>query len=259
MDAARQRREGQYRDGSNLDARLALHQRFSTNPGNWHRWVFEHLELRAGDRVLEVGAGLGTLWLENADRAPAIRLVLSDGSPGMAAETRAKLPGAWEVVDVEAIPHPDASFDAVLANHMLYYPERLDVAIAELHRVLRPGGTLYATTNGTTHLQELLTIATECIPGYTGFSHLQRFGLDNGAEMIKAQFGNAGVERYDDGLVVTEVEPLVAYLASMRPDPTLDMGPIRQRVQEEFERGNGVVSITKDAGLITAKPTSAAR
>jgi cyclopropane fatty-acyl-phospholipid synthase-like methyltransferase len=64
-------RDGQYRDSRNLSARINLHERFSTNPLRWHRWVFEHLRLPESARVLELGCGTSNLWKQNAERIPA--------------------------------------------------------------------------------------------------------------------------------------------------------------------------------------------
>ncbi len=50
----------QYRDDQNLNARIALHARFSTNPYGWQRWVFDILE-RAGLPCSSAGPGAG-LW-----------------------------------------------------------------------------------------------------------------------------------------------------------------------------------------------------
>lgn len=61
----------QYRTSVNLDARMALHARFSTNPYPWMRWVFDHFALPAECRVLELGCGTGALWAANRERIPA--------------------------------------------------------------------------------------------------------------------------------------------------------------------------------------------
>jgi len=50
---------------------------------------------------------------------------------------------AFERIDVQAIPYNDASFDVVIANHMLYHVPDLPKALAEIRRVLRPGGLLH--------------------------------------------------------------------------------------------------------------------
>src|SRR3954471_22317619 len=116
----------QYQSDANLNARIRLHKLFSVNPQPWQEWVFEQMELAPGARVLELGCGPGTLWLENAGRLPnGLRLVLTDFSAGMLAATRrnlAALPGVvYAVGDANAIPFAGGSFDVVVANHMLYY------------------------------------------------------------------------------------------------------------------------------------------
>ena len=63
------------------------------------------------------------------------------------------------VGDVQEPPFEDASFDVVVAAWMLYHVPDLDRAVAELARVLRPGGRLVATTNAADHLQEMLELA----------------------------------------------------------------------------------------------------
>ena len=151
----------QYRDATNLSARINLHARFSTNAYGWHRWVFDQFEPRPHWRVLELGCGPGTLWLKNRDRLPEDwDIMLSDFSPGMLEEARRKLaslphPFAFRQMDAQAIPLPDASLDAVIANHMLYHIPDRQKAFAEIRRVLKPGGRLYAATNGHNHLREL--------------------------------------------------------------------------------------------------------
>ena len=54
------------------------------------------------------------------------------------------------------LPFEADTFDAVVANHMLYHvPDRAQ-ALAEMQRVLKPGGQVYLATNGLAHLRELL-------------------------------------------------------------------------------------------------------
>jgi hypothetical protein len=74
----------QYHDASNFAARVRLSARFKTNPGNFHRWVFERLHLGPASRVLELGCGPGLFWPSNLDQIPADwDITLSDFSPGM--------------------------------------------------------------------------------------------------------------------------------------------------------------------------------
>jgi methylase of polypeptide subunit release factors len=75
----------QYKDSSNLDARVVIHQRFSTNSYGWFKWVFDTLlKLPEDARMLELGCGPGLLWRENIDRIPSgWNITLSDLSSGM--------------------------------------------------------------------------------------------------------------------------------------------------------------------------------
>ena len=74
--------------------------------------------------------------------------------------TRAR--GVHAVVgDAQALPFSDAQFDAVLAASMLYHLPDLDAGLAELRRVLRPGGRLVAVTNAPDHLAEIWQLTGE--------------------------------------------------------------------------------------------------
>src|SRR5579859_2254301 len=150
---SRQALAAQYHDATNLRARQQIYPTVNgRNP--WHRWVFEQLVIPAGGRLLELGCGPGALWVENDERLPADwSVTLTDRSPGMVTEAQRSLehtghPFAFAVADAEAIPFPDGSFDAVVANHMLYHVPDKPRAFVETRRVLRPGGRLYAATNG---------------------------------------------------------------------------------------------------------------
>ena len=122
----------QYRDSSNLDARVVIHQRFSTNSYGWFKWVFDTLlTLPDNAKILELGCGHALLWKENVNRIPAgWNITLSDLSSGM-------LDAAWrnlvvtgrafkfEEIDAQSIPYENETFDVVIANHMLYHvPDR---------------------------------------------------------------------------------------------------------------------------------------
>src|SRR3954462_6193009 len=103
-------REEQYKDSSNLDARIQLHTRFSTNPYNLFLWIFDHFELPEHARILEVGCGPGHLWRSNLHRVPVgWEITLSDFSTGMVQEARESLshcghPFMFSVLDVQQLP-----------------------------------------------------------------------------------------------------------------------------------------------------------
>jgi len=149
MDDRRANTE-QYRTPANLNARIRLHRRFSTNPRLWNLWVFDRLlESRPPDtaQVLELGCGPGNLWRENLDRLPpGWRITLADFSPGMLADARRDLPGRafqFEQLDAQALPHGVAQFNLVIANHMLYHVADRHSALAHIRRILKPDGRFF--------------------------------------------------------------------------------------------------------------------
>ena len=151
----------QYKDASKLDARVQLHLLYSTNQYGWHRWCFDHYALPAQASVLELGCGPAHLWKTNLDRLPTgWSITLSDFSAGMLEQAQQNLGERasafrFEMVDAQAIPFEANTFDAVIANHMLYHvPDRAQ-ALSEMRRVLKPGGKVYLATNGLNHLRGL--------------------------------------------------------------------------------------------------------
>jgi SAM-dependent methyltransferase len=257
LDGARGIRAEQYPDDAKLSARIQLHQRFSTNRASWQRWLFDHFELSDGARILELGCGRGDLWWENRDRlSPAWRLVLTDLSAGMLASARARLAGVTPrprfcIADAQMLPFDDASFDVVVANHMLYHVPDRPRAFQEISRVLRPGGRLYAATNGPGHLQELDALIQRHAPEAGAGPGRIDFRLDNGARQLRPWF--AEIERADfaDGLAITEVEPLVAYILSTQASAFLDSGRVRALRADVAERiaAHGAFRATKRPGL----------
>jgi len=257
----------QYRNASNLSARAALHARFSTNRQGWHRWVFDQFTLPPDARVLELGCGPGWLWLNNADRIPSgWAITLSDLSPGMIDEARRNLSAADHPftfhpgLDAQAIPFEDATFDAVVANHMLYHVPDIPLALREIRRVLKPGGYLYAATNGQKHMFELGELARNLLPNTPDRERLNarfsgRFRLENGSDLLNPVFTNVRLARYEDALVITEVEPLVAYVLSSTRDfveSDAQIEAFRQMLAEQIAQ-SGAIRITKDSGLFIAE------
>jgi SAM-dependent methyltransferase len=249
----------QYQDSSNLDARVRLHQRFSANPHGWHPWVFDHFELPPACRILELGSGPGYLWRANLARIPAgWEIVLSDFSAGMLDETQRQLgeraPFRFEVIDAQSISFEDGHFDAVIANHMLYHVPDKPKALAEIRRVLKPGGHFYASTIGERHLSEIADLIKKYNGQSTSWQNVAAsFTLENGAAQLSPCFADIELDRYIDSLEVTEATPLVDYILSGRNDiPAKKRERFKEFVQQELESRGGVIHIHKDSGLFTA-------
>ena len=258
-------RNEQYRDSSNLDARIALHRQFSTNNYDFYLWVFDRLKLGAGERVLEIGCGPGSLWAENLDRLPPrSSITLSDLSPGMIAQARTNLASksdtfSYLVADAQELPFGSAQFDVVVANHMLYHVPDIARALSEIRRVLRDGGRFYAATNGEGHMRELDDLVETFDPGHPlPAGPIIDFTLENGQDLIGRSFNSVAMHRYEDGIVITRAEgsagadALAAYIISMDWGRYLDASGLAQFIERELEE-RGAIRISKDVGLFEAR------
>jgi ubiquinone/menaquinone biosynthesis C-methylase UbiE len=252
----------QYHDASNLNARAQLHRDFSTNKYGWCLWVFDQFDLPSQSRILELGCGPGGLWLENIHRIPdGWEIVLSDLSWGMLQHAQRDLgtnQGRFHflTVDAQSVPFEAESFDAVIANHMLYHVPDRAAAFSDIRRVLSPGGRLYAATNGRAHLQELRELVERFDPSIALGTRDYSFSLENGSAQLSKWFHKVTLRRYEDSLAVTEADPLVAYiLSSIGNARSVLVGDKREELVTFIEReltSDGVIHITKDVGIFEA-------
>jgi len=105
---------------------------------------FGWLGLQPGERLLDLGAGLGRHAFEAARRGA--RVVAADYDEVSLKEVRGALEGgATTCADARALPFPDAAFDRVVAAEVLEHVDDDAAALAEVARVLRPGGTVAVT------------------------------------------------------------------------------------------------------------------
>jgi demethylmenaquinone methyltransferase/2-methoxy-6-polyprenyl-1,4-benzoquinol methylase len=114
----------------------------------WKRFAIELTGVRAGQRVLDLASGTGDLAARLAGLVGPDGLVLmSDINAAMLAQGRDRLLDAGRVgnvrfaqIDAESLPFPDASFDCVTIGFGLRNVTHKELALAEMRRVLRPGG-----------------------------------------------------------------------------------------------------------------------
>lgn len=262
----------QYKNATNLRARIELHERFSTNKADFSRWVFDHIQAPENARVLELGTGPANFWLKNAERIPVNwRISVSDLSPGMVEEAKQATVSLnanfdCQVLDAQAIAFDDDSFDVVMANHMLYHVPDIDKAIAEIRRVLKPEGRFYAATNGSAHMQELDDFVVKQLTGKLegvdfGLMNGLKFRLENGREILAKQFTSINRRDFVCDLEVTEAEPFMAYIMSMQRLNSeighVDQAELTKVLQNankvlDQQLKEGPIHVTKSTGLFEA-------
>ena len=267
----------QYKNASNLEVRIQLHKDYSVNAQRWFPWIFQQMELKEGQKVLELGCGTGGLWTENMDKLPAdIDVVLSDKSVGMIEDAKNSLLGCglkenkkresyqynnstfqFAVFDCEQIPYESKSFDLVIANHVLFYIEDRKKVYAEIKRVLKPGGMFICSTYGKNHMKEITRLVqdfdAEIVLSEKNLYDI--FGLENGQEELEAVFTQVEKRLYDDYLLVDKAEPIVDYILSCHGNQHEHLSRrylefkefVRQKIKNEPFR------ITKMAGIFVCR------
>jgi ubiquinone/menaquinone biosynthesis C-methylase UbiE len=163
--------------------------------GRANRRTAELLTLQPGDRVLDVGCATGALTRRLARRLDPARGGLAlglDASPDMVAVARRRgtaLPCRFDLATAEALPYPDAVFDAVVSTFFLHHLDRADKlrALCEAWRVLKPGGPcLIADIDRPDNAFGRLTVATA-----EHLFHQPQIG-ENASGMLPELFAAAG-------------------------------------------------------------------
>jgi SAM-dependent methyltransferase len=127
-------------------AHFAPLQLFTTIPAGR---LVEHAGVRAGMRVLDVACGTGVVGITAARMGAQVTGL--DLTPELLKEARANaqlaaVPVDWHEGDVERLPFEASTFDVVLSQFGHMFAPRPDVAIGEMLRVLKPGGTIAFST-----------------------------------------------------------------------------------------------------------------
>ena len=255
-------RDNQYRDPTNLNARIALHAKYARSDEPWYPWLISHLEWAPGACVLEVGCGSGALWVNVAPLLPRLRLTLTDLSPGMVQAATAaveplsniELAGA-RTCDVQDLPFENGAFDVVVANHMLYHVADPARAVREFARVLTSEGALMAATNGPRHLDVVRQITREVFGWSSLDGAVTRFAPESGEPLLRAAFGSVAWHPHPSSLVCTDPADVDAFIRSSPAGQEAtdeQLAALRQAIDRRFAAEGGSLSITTEAGCFVA-------
>ena len=182
----------EYADERRLDVRFRPFREYHDEPRP-ERQVLAMIARERPVDVLEVGCGDGSFSQSMADSIDGLRITAVDQSARMAGLASLRgLSGGAVVADVQHLPFPDESFDLVVANWMLYHVSDLDAGLLELHRVVRPGGKLFAITMAHGMMRELW----DQVPDDGSTPELS-FSAGNGAGALTRHFAGAPVARID--------------------------------------------------------------
>lgn len=214
--------KNQYQNASNISSRINLHSLYSVNKEGWFPWIFTRCQIQPGMRILELGCGDGALWTQNLSRLPKdVHITLSDISEGMLRDARRAIGGkdprfSFKAFDCHNIPSKLGTFDLVIANHVLFYCEDVGKVCQGVSKILNPGGRFLCSTYGSGHMREvsLLVQSFDERIVLSADSLYERFGRENGADILSPYFGKITWQSYEDELIVTDAEPLISYILS---------------------------------------------
>jgi SAM-dependent methyltransferase len=197
--------------------------------------LIKHARIRAGQFVLDVGCGTGVGAL-TAARAGA-KVCALDLSPVLIQHGRqhAALAGVeieFSEGDVEALPFVDSTFDVVISQFGHMFAPRPDVTIAEMLRVLKPGGTIAFSTWPPEHyVGQMFALVGKFIPPPAGAAPPPQWGDPN---IIRQRLGDAvtdimfdrsimlfpalSPQHYRKGIEET-LGPVVKLVAALKDEP----------------------------------------
>lgn len=249
----------QYKSDKNLNLRTNLHS-YNINKIDWDKWCFEKMNLGKNIKILELGCGLGNLWVKNKEFIDkSSEIILSDFSPDMLRYAKNNLKNIdykfqYKKINAENIPYADESFDIIIARHMLYFVPDINRALNEINRVLKPNGISYITTNSSDFMLELNKLAEKFDSNLdinnNGLS--SRFDLENGEKILEKYFSDVKLEILEGKIIVDKAEPVVSYKASTIQGNSILIGKKREeftKYLEEYIKENNSLEITTKAGL----------
>jgi SAM-dependent methyltransferase len=212
-----------YSTDESLRIRQETHELYSEPNLDFTEWALSLVSWQGDETVLDVGSGPGRYYSALHERFPDIEYYACDLYSGMVQTHPHKQTLA--LADAQRLPYPDATFDVVMANHMLFHVPDVERALREIRRVVKPGGFVMSTTNSIHTMPEFQALMRRAItllspPGTANVSvpgqHTDPFTLESGTRLLGHHF--FAVVRYDlpRALIFPTPEPALAYLNSTR-------------------------------------------
>lgn len=253
----------QYSGDKNLQARINLHAKHSTNKQGFYPWLFTHYQFAANSTILELGCGNGEQWKGRTANLPTgSSLILSDFSEGMLTAAKENLAPTQDCIsfmqiDIQSIPFVDNTVGTVIANHMLYHIPDIDSALSEVRRVLKPGGMFYASTiTGGGIRKYLHDVMKKLNLDASHFAQEIPFNIENGEAILARHFATVKRHDYIDSLAVTDTKDLIAWIESSisMSESTQENLNLLHDYFEKIRVAEGSINISKNACLFVAYP-----
>ena len=218
----------QYLTSDNLERRISIYD-YGMAEESWANWVFRQMNIKRGDKILELGCGNGMLWCDNIRDLPEdMYLILTDRSEGMLSKTKKNLSVyedilkekriivEYRIMDANQLILPAMEYDCIIANHMLYHVTDREICLKRIEKALKQGGRLCCSTIGETHLKEM----HDLVAGFDSridmpFRNTTRgFRLENGMEQLDKIFNLVTRIDFLNDLLVDDAKAVYDYVNS---------------------------------------------
>jgi ubiquinone/menaquinone biosynthesis C-methylase UbiE len=188
--------------------------------------LLELVDAQPGMRIIDLACGPGTLTRRIAAHvSPGGEVVGVDLAPGMIelAQSAATPNARFEVMDIEHLSFPDASFDAAACGHGLQFAPGLGIALGEARRVLRPSALLAASVPIDTTMDRVWSLLDKVVDRWLGPAQ-QAVDHESTREVVAdlrgfeqaardAGFASARVELIEEKVSWQSAEQFVSHLA----------------------------------------------
>lgn len=213
---------GAYRDPALIEKRRALYK-FTSPYHNVNQEVIRYLNLKRGDKVLDVGCGEGKFIQDACLVYPDSHFVGLDISAEMFEDAkRLKMNSSnveFAVGDIQSMGFDNRSFQRVTAMHMLYHVPDIHGGISEMARVLSNDGICLITANSLRSKptkRELKMVIAEMLGRNSYPDPSERFNVENGDDILRTFFRNVRLITYESRLKLTDPTPYVEYFDSLK-------------------------------------------
>lgn len=218
-----------YADDRHLRSRMAI-WRYAEGPAD-PRWRTSPVAWDGTQVVADIGCGNGfdlRLLVPGGRCRHAFAIDLSAGMLGSLGDLRDSGRLTPVQADAQRLPLRDDGVDVALCMHMLYHVPRIEAAVGELRRIVRPGGTALVSTVGGQTMTEIDDLVYAAISEQAGRPVRARsahsFTTETGEAFLRAAFADVTLRRHDVVLSFPGPEPVTAYLDSIRDPMLLEIG-----------------------------------
>ncbi len=160
----------------NADERVCLLKKYSNEPEGWSKWIFNHVGLSDGQKIMDAGSGGGNLWRYNLDRIPENVTVCCVDKHNTHADTfyeyAKEMPHflfVWN--DLETMEFVE-EYDCIFFNHVVYYIEDPIALYYKFSKALKSDGQFICTWGGSLLLENLAKLLVDFMPSRA--SHIKK-------------------------------------------------------------------------------------